>query len=43
MRNFSQGYITYEENEELISLKIEDLLIRRKFVYQHNNFDEIVF
>ena len=25
MRNFSQGYKTYEENEELISLKIEDL------------------
>ena len=43
MRNFSQGYKTYEEYEELISLKIEDLLIRRKFVYQHNIFDEIVF
>ena len=36
MRNFSQGYKTYEEYEELISLKIEDLglLIRRKFVYR---------
>ena len=43
MRNFSQGYKTYEENEELISLKnwdLGELLLRRRIVNQHKIFDE---